>query len=726
MRQPRPAEQSFRLRHSVVRPAASLILVVAATLLLAPAILVNWTRNQLYDSDAFTDNAVAALEDEAVRGALVREIVDEIATAESADLISIRPLIEFVTATVVDSLAFREIFRESVEQLHDSTFRGGGDSEPVALTIVDAVIVISAYIEQAYPELSGQLPSDFDDSFIEIRSRDWAVRIVEIGEDITELAIALPLLMSVLYGVALIISPNRRQTLTYVGMGWVSVAVLLVVGRDFARELVLGQGFADQAVREAIWDAYTRSLVGWASLFGGFGLLLAVAATAAHRANPAEHWEAAFRAVTYSPRSQWLKVLRAAAFVAVGLLIVSQRDEVLQLAVLLAAAYVVYYGLSELVWLAGGGTPETVTRWARPAGGRLAQTRRLALRSGAIVALVAAGIGGSLYAYRALQTAGGEAIASPAADTCNGHRELCDRRLNEVVFLGTHNSMSAASEPGWYFSDQLTAIPAQLEAGVRVLLLDTYYGYDTGRGVRTADRDFIAESLPPDEFSEQVVEAARRLAGIIGGAQPGDVRGTYLCHAFCELGATPLTPALGRINTFLEQNPGEVLLLFIQDNISPEDTAKAFIASGLVKHVHQLTEGVPLPTLRELIERDERVLVFADNDASNVDWYMPAYDFIQDTPFRAETPAELSCGFGRGSPENPLFAMNHWLSQSFPSTASARQLNTFDFIYGRVVKCHRERQSKVNFVIVNFYELGDAGAVVDYLNGVGQRATPGE
>ena len=711
----------------MVRPVASLVLVVAATLLLAPAILANWTRTQIYDTDAFTDSAVAALEDEAVREALVREIVDEIVTAESPDLIAIRPLVEFVTATVVDSLAFREIFRESVEQLHDNTFAQGGDSEPVALTIVDAVVVITAYLEQAYPELAGQLPSDLGDAFIEIRSRDWAVRIVAFGEDITELAIALPMIMSVLYGTALILSQDRRRTLTLVGMGWVSVAVLLVVGRDFAREIVLGRGFADQALREAIWDAYTRSLAGWAALFGGFGLLLAVAATASQRANPAQQFEAAFRAVTYSPESQWMKVLRAAAFVAAGLLVVSQRDEVLQLAVLLAAAYVVYYGLSELVWLASGGTPETSGRWAaRPTGGRLARTRRLALRAGAVAALVAAAAGGSLYAYRALETAGGEAVAGPAAEACNGHRQLCDRRLNEVVFLGTHNSMAAASEPGWYFSDQLTGIPTQLEAGVRVLLLDTYYGYDTGRGVRTADRDFVAESLPPDEFSEQVIEAARRLAGVIGGAQPGDVRGTYLCHSFCELGATPLTPMLAGINTFLEENQGEVLFLFFQDHISPEDTAKAFIASGLVKHVHELTQGEPLPTLRQLIERDERVLVFADNDASNVDWYMPAYEFIQDTPFRVDTPAQFSCGFGRGQPDNPFFAMNHWLSQSFPSTASARQINTFDFIYQRVTDCHRERQKKVNFVIVNFYDIGEAGLAVDFLNGVAPRSSPRE
>jgi hypothetical protein len=70
--------------------------------------------------------------------------------------------------------------------------------------------------------------------------------------------------------------------------------------------------------------------------------------------------------------------------------------------------------------------------------------------------------------------------------------------------------------------------------------------------------------------------------------------------------------------------------------------------------------------------------------------------------------------------------MDHWLSESFPSTASAREINSFEFIYRRVSQCHRERQLKVNFVIVNFFEIGDAGATVDYLNGVGPWPHPGQ
>jgi hypothetical protein len=46
------------------------------------------------------------------------------------------------------------------------------------------------------------------------------------------------------------------------------------------------------------------------------------------------------------------------------------------------------------------------------------------------------------------------ASAPVTVGACNGYRELCDRRLNEVVFAGTHNSMGAADIPDWMFANQ--------------------------------------------------------------------------------------------------------------------------------------------------------------------------------------------------------------------------------------------------------------------------------
>ena len=59
---------------------------------------------------------------------------------------------------------------------------------------------------------------------------------------------------------------------------------------------------------------------------------------------------------------------------------------------------------------------------------------------------------------------------------CNGKNSLCDLRLDQVTFPGSHNSMSSANYPGFLFAEQIGTIKEQLNSGVRALLIDTYYG----------------------------------------------------------------------------------------------------------------------------------------------------------------------------------------------------------------------------------------------------------
>ena len=68
---------------------------------------------------------------------------------------------------------------------------------------------------------------------------------------------------------------------------------------------------------------------------------------------------------------------------------------------------------------------------------------------------------------------------------CNGSLELCDRRLDEVVFAGTHNSMAASAR-------ELARRPADRAgsgrsstAGVRAFLIDLHYGGRSGDRIRT-------------------------------------------------------------------------------------------------------------------------------------------------------------------------------------------------------------------------------------------------
>ena len=71
----------------------------------------------------------------------------------------------------------------------------------------------------------------------------------------------------------------------------------------------------------------------------------------------------------------------------------------------------------------------------------------------------------------------------------------------------------------------------------------------------------------------------------------------------CELGAYRLTPTLETFRDFLVQNPGEVVVLVIEDYVEPAHLEAAFIESGLIDFVYRGEIGPPWPTLRELCDR---------------------------------------------------------------------------------------------------------------------------
>ena len=337
---------------------------------------------------------------------------------------------------------------------------------------------------------------------------------------------------------------------------------------------------------------------------------------------------------------------------------------------------------------------------------RLAALAALIAGGAAAVALLAAGLG--LF--------GGDDDGGPVT-VCNGHAALCSRPLNEVAFAATHNSMSAASEEGWLFAAHRDGIAEQLEGGIRGLLIDVWFGYPSLSGVATEllgkDREAMVEL-----YGAEVVEARERIAAGLG---PLEDRELYLCHGFCELGATPLRDALQDVRRFLGSNPGEVLIVFIQDEAPAEDIAAAFAGAGLERYAYAHPgRATPWPTLGELVGRNERLIVMTENAArAPVPWLHRGFELTQETPFAFHSVDDLSCEPNRGAADAPLFLVNHWIEDISPTPEDAELLNARDVLLSRLRECEAERGLTPNLVAVNFYQTGDLFAVIDEINGVG-------
>jgi hypothetical protein len=195
--------------------------------------------------------------------------------------------------------------------------------------------------------------------------------------------------------------------------------------------------------------------------------------------------------------------------------------------------------------------------------------------------------------------------------------------------------------------------------------------------------------------------------------------GAFLCHNQCDLGALPLHDALVTVREFLQGNPAEVVTLIVQDAIPADETAAEVRRAGLAPYLHTHEAGERWATLGELVERGERLVVFAEDQGPPPAWYHHAFDHMQDTPYRFEQPGDLSCEPNRGDPDATMFLLNHWVQRIVPDRATAAEVNRHDVIVDRADRCEHERGLRTTFVAVDFYGLGDLFDAVDTLNGVG-------
>jgi hypothetical protein len=136
--------------------------------------------------------------------------------------------------------------------------------------------------------------------------------------------------------------------------------------------------------------------------------------------------------------------------------------------------------------------------------------------------------------------------------------------------------------------------------------------------------------------------------------------------------------------------------------------------------VHAQPQGQPWPTLGQLIDSGQRVIVFMENHGGGraYPWLMQGFDYVQDTPYDNPRRAALSCSLERGSAENSILLVNHWVDGVGSLVRDARRVNAENVLLPEMRECEKERGQLPNFVAVNYYTLGALFAVVDQLNGI--------
>ncbi|RYV50939.1 hypothetical protein [Pengzhenrongella frigida] len=700
-----------------------------AALLVALAGLAGLVNREVLDGPRFVANVEQVRQDPDVARAIGAEVAD-VAVARRADLVAVKPLIAQVAAGVVASDAVRPIFRVAATQAH--TALTTPDSTTVVLRLADLGAVVTALLRTSAPEAAAAIPPDLPVTLSTVGGQGGFVgAAVATSQRATTLAWLLPALAIGCLALGVRVHPRPREAIHGAGIAVAAGGALLLVAAIGQQVWAasLDRSTLAGAAGAALLTTFGGPLVQIATLTLLLGGVVALITSATLPATDVDRRvRAVLRRAAGRPTSTGFGIARGLVMAVSGTALVLWPDATLRGLAVLAGVITVLYALDQLTGAARRARTREDRTTGTPAGSAPppVRTGRPGWWVPAAAASVAVALVGALLAVSATppRPVAAADATDPALTTCNGSQVLCDRRYDEVAFPAAHNAMTA-EDAGFYLAEQPTGMVGLLDRGVRVLLIDTWYGQPVASGaVLTAPANFAAAGAQArDEFGPEIVESVNRIVSQLqaGGGPPSGPIAPYLCHTFCELGGTPLLSELQGVRAWMATHPTEVVTLFIQDAVTPADTAAAFDAAGLTGAAYvPAAPGAPWPTLRSMVETDRRLVVLMENDGGGAEhpWLLQGFDYVQDTGYEYPTVESFDCALNRGDPDASLFLVNHWLSGFRSLYTDAQTVNADGVLGARLTRCATERDRLPNYVAVNWVNLGDLTVVVDRLNGL--------
>jgi len=679
------------------------------------ASLIGYADSRVFDSDGFAGLVGDTMSRAEVRDFLADAINEEILRL-APDAAAGGTIIRDLTASVLDTDAARALVETAARELHSAVFEENSDS--ALLTVSDLIVTIRGQLQLLAPDIADLIPAELNEAAIDIGSQQAFTDLIQLADDVEQLALITGLLALGCLLAAVLVDRQRWR-----GAGKSGLALAVTGGLLFAAiatgGVVLGSYTADPATRDAVsavWDVFISDLALWAVILIAVGGVTCAFAWSLLRVEHLTTPVGRVRAwITTPPTSLTGQITRAVATLTLGVWLILQPLSLLSVLGVFAGILLAITALNELLRITGldKRIASAQTR-AADAGAQRPSGRPSGRQAAVIAAAIVLGLAALAVAGAVVLRRSDRVPDAPVDLACNGHVELCGRRLDEVALAATHNSMSSATD-GFYLANHTKGMIDQLDSGFRGLLIDTWYGQRSESGaVVTSGTVIDPASLDDDSAAAAAERVRQRLTGSLG---PTEV---YLCHGFCEIGAVDALTALTEVRAWLDEHPREVLVIFVQDATSPADTAAVFEASGLSELAWTHVWGTLLPTLEQMITANKRIFVMAENDAGDPEgelaWYHEGFRYTQETPFSFSSVADFSCAPNRGLSDSPLFQVNHFIT---PALGRNGSINDLEVLLPRLEQCQAERSRIPNLVAVDFYEAGDVIAAIDAVNGVG-------
>jgi hypothetical protein len=100
-----------------------------------------------------------------------------------------------------------------------------------------------------------------------------------------------------------------------------------------------------------------------------------------------------------------------------------------------------------------------------------------------------------------------------------------------------------------------------------------------------------------------------------------------------------------------------------------------------------------------------------------VPWLLPAFEVMQETPYKFRNPSELSCAANRGGTQGSLLLVNNWIDTTpAPKPSNAALVNAHDALLARARLCREQRGLQPTILAVDFYRTGDVVGAARAMN----------
>jgi hypothetical protein len=272
-------------------------------------------------------------------------------------------------------------------------------------------------------------------------------------------------------------------------------------------------------------------------------------------------------------------------------------------------------------------------------------------------------------------------------ECCNGLQSNCDLRPDEMMWAFVHN----ANHDDFLIPNNEAPLEQALEAGYRGLMLDV--------------------CLCQDETGNSVLQ---------------------FCHSICGIGKRDSHEVFTNINTFLTNNPTEVVFINFEissGNPTPQLIWDAVKTAGLDQKSFLYSDS--FPSMRNLLEDGKQLILSKHNGYDCTDPNVEGctshifehftqvietnYDFED---VNAIEDITQSCPATRGFDGTKRFySINNFVTSRFgPSKSAADIVNQKAFIEKRIADCESIMKKSANFVNVDFWQRGDLLRVTQEIN----------